>query len=162
MDKYYEQSELINGSPESVFAYVDNHANFSSHMSESSWMMGGGKMKVETDVGNGQKAGSHIKLSGKAFGVKIFLDEIITKYEPPYKKEWKTIGNLRLLVIGHYLMEFEINPEKDGAKLKVYISYKLPVSAGQRFLGYVFSGFYARWCVRQMLDGTRKNFSANN
>lgn len=161
MNKHYEESELIEGFPESVFAYVDDHANFSSHMSESSWMMGGGKMKVETDEGHGQKVDSHIKLSGFAFGIKIFLDEIVTKHEPPYRKEWQTVGEPRLLVIGHYVMGLEITPEGKSSKLKVYINYKLPATVGQFLLGLIFSRFYAKWCVRQMLDSTKKKFSTN-
>ena len=36
-------------------------------------------MATETDEGKGQRIGSHIRLSGKAFGIPIFLDEIHEK-----------------------------------------------------------------------------------
>lgn len=39
---------------------------------------GGGKMETWVDKGKGQKVGSHIKMSGKVFGINLFLDEVIT------------------------------------------------------------------------------------
>src|SRR3972149_11669376 len=100
--RHYENSTFISASAEEIFAYIDDHKRFSSHMGQSSWMMGGGKMEVTVDEGHGQKVGSHIRLSGKAFGIKLFLDEIVTWHEPPFVKMWKTVGNLKLLVIGQY------------------------------------------------------------
>ncbi len=102
--RHYEDSMLTSASPGELFAYIDDHARFSSHMSQSSWMMGGGRMDVSVDEGSGQKVGSHIRLSGTAFGIKLFLDEVVTRHEPPRIKTWETVGDLRLLVIGHYGM----------------------------------------------------------
>jgi hypothetical protein len=53
---------LIPAPPEQVFAFVDDHSRFSSHMSQSSWMMGGGRMSIELDEAKGQAVGSHIRL----------------------------------------------------------------------------------------------------
>jgi hypothetical protein len=155
----YEESVLINADTRDVFAYADDPSRFSSHMSESSWMMGGGRMDVETDDGHGQRVGSHIRLSGNAFGISLFLDEVVTQYEPPNRKTWQTVGTPKLLVIGHYQMGLEINAEDSKSRLRVFIDYELPLSWRTRWLGYLFGRSYARWCVRQMLRDVPEYFA---
>jgi hypothetical protein len=156
--RHYEESAFIHGSPNQVFDYVDDHSRLSSHMSESSWMMGGGRMSIEVDEGRGQVVGSHIRLGGKVFGIKVFLDEVVTHRESPRKKVWETVGNPKLLVIGKYSMGVEIYDEKGGSRLRVFIDYELPTEASTRWLGYLLGGMYAKWCVRQMLRDAREQF----
>lgn len=86
-EKHYEESLVVPTKPEEVFNFADDHNNFSSHMSRSSWMMGGGKMETKMDVDHGQKVGSHIKMNGKILGIRLFLDEVVTKREVPKLKE---------------------------------------------------------------------------
>ena len=155
--RHYEETSSIPTSPEELFAYVDDHKRFSSHMNKSSWMMGGGKMDVSVDEGNGQKIGSHIRLSGIAFGMKLFLDEIVTHHEPPHLKIWETVGIPKLLVVGAYRMGIEIKPQDNGSRLRVYIDYDLPIH--NVWLGELFSGMYAKWCVRQMIKGASDYFA---
>jgi len=126
---------------------------------QSYWMMGGGRMDIQADAGHGQVVGSHIRLSGKILGIHLFLDEVVTQYEPPYRKAWRTVGTPRLLVIGHYRMGFEINAENGGSKLRVFIDYELPTTPSTRWLGYLFGGIYAKWCVRQMIQSVREDLS---
>ena len=40
-ERHYEESVVVNAKREKVFAYADDHRNFSSHMNKSSWMMEG-------------------------------------------------------------------------------------------------------------------------
>ena len=156
---HYENSVLIPADPQSIFTYADHHTNFSSHMNNSSWMMGGGKMKTHVDERKGQKLGSHIKMSGKVFGINLFLDEVITRHEPPFYKEWQTVGKVNLLVIDNYILGFEIKPDNGGSLLRVYIDYDLPKSAKTYWLGILFGRMYAKWCVRQMINGTLNHFA---
>lgn len=157
---HYEESIQIPAPPKKVFDYVDDHSRFSSHMSKSSWMMGGGKMDVQTDEGKGQKVGSHIRLSGKVLGLKLFLDEVVTQRHSPRRKVWQTVGSPKLLVIGSYQMGLEIIPQNYKSILKVFIDYDLP-KGKTRWLGYLFGGMYAKWCVRQMINGARFNFKGS-
>ena len=80
--RHLECSTVINASAEDVFAFVDDHARLSSHMNESSWMMGGGRMSVDVDAAQGQAVGSHIRLSGRVFGIHIYLDEVLRLVRP--------------------------------------------------------------------------------
>lgn len=157
--KHYEETVFIPATPEVLFAYLDDHTRFSSHMSTPSWRMGGGSMQTSVDEGRGQNVGSHIQLQGTVFGVHLFLDEVVLEHRPPSRKVWKTVGTPRLLVIGHYRMGFEITFEKAGSNLRVFIDYELPESTRTRWLGVLFSKLYARWCVRQVGHGSSEYFS---
>lgn len=156
MERHYEASIIINASPENIFNFANDHRNFSSHMNQSNWMMGGQKMETVIDQGHGQRVGSHIRMEGKIFGVRLFLDEVITEYAPPRKKVWKTVGDLNLLVIGNYQLGFEIRPEKDNSIFKVFIDYDLP---RKRWIGKLFGKIYAKWCVKQMIKSVKGNFT---
>ena len=154
--RHLESSAFIDASPEHVFAFVDDHARFSSHMNESSWMMGGGRMSVELDGAKGQAIGSHIRLSGRVFGVALYLDEVVTRRDPPTIKVWETVGAPRLLVVGAYSMGVQITPERGGSRLRVFIDYRLPDGPVTYWLGWLFGRLYAQWCVNQMLTGVVK------
>ncbi len=156
--RHYEESASLAASPEDVFAYADDHTNFSSHMNKSSWMMGGGSMNTHIDDKKFQEVGSHIQMDGNVLGVKLFLDEVITQHKPPHHKEWKTVGDLNLVVIDHYKLGFNIELENSNSRFTVYIDYGLPQSVGARILGHLFGGMYAKWCVRQMLNGVAEHF----
>lgn len=158
--RHYEEKSIVPATAEKVFAYIDDHTRFSSHMNKSSWMMGGGKMETKVDEGKGQKIGSHILLSGTAFGIKIFLDEVVTSHQPPLIKTWETVGVPKLLIVGSYGMGIEIKSLNDQSQLRVYIDYDLPPT--NTWLGRLFSGIYAKWCVRQMIKGTREEFVSHS
>lgn len=155
---HYEEQAEIQTSAETLFDYVDDHTKFSSHMNKSSWMMGGGRMDTNVDEGRGQKVGSHIRMSGTAFGVKLFLDEVVTRHEPPQMKTWETVGTPKLLIIGQYGMGIDIRSQGDHSLMRVYIDYDLPTK--NAWLGKLFSAWYAKWCVEQMLNGARTHFSS--
>lgn len=159
-ERHYEDSVLVPADAEKVFAFIDDHTRLSSHMNTSSWMMGGGRMDTSIDAGHGQEIGSHIRMSGKVFGISIFLDEVVTRREPPRIKIWETVGTPRLLVIDQYRMTVEIQPQENGSLLRVSIDYNLPTT--NRLLGKLFSGYYAKWCVQQMIKDARSYFIENN
>jgi len=156
--RHYEAKSAINASAEMVFAHVDDQARLSSHMSQSSWETGGGSMKIEFDKDHGQTVGSLIRLSGRILGMTLLVEEVVAERTPPRQKVWETIGSPRLLVIGHYRMGFDIEPQGERSLLSVYIDYALPASGLARWLGWIFGGFYARWCVGQMVRDTAEHF----
>lgn len=157
---HHESSALVNTTAEILFQHVDDHSRLSSHMSRSSWMMGGGKMTVETDEGQGRKIGSRIRVAGRACGMLLELEEIVTEHSPPRRKIWETIGQPRLLIIGGYQMGFDITPRPDGSLFRVYIDYALPRSATGRLLGRLFGKFYAQWCTESMVNDAVRRFAS--
>jgi hypothetical protein len=158
---YHSETSGFVGAPAAtVFAYADDSARLSSHMSKSSRMMGGGRMETELDAGRGQVVGSRIRLSGKVFGIELSVEEIVTERLPPQSKAWETTGSPRLLVIEHYRMGFEIAPQENGSLLRVYIDYALPEDLPARWLGVLLGRYYARWCTDQMVRDTAKHFAS--
>ena len=156
---HYELEAPIHAPAEAVFDFADDHARFSSHMSQSSWMMGGGKMEVEVDANKGRTVGSHIRLSGRVFGLALRVDEVVTDRRPPFRKVWKTVDTPRLLIIGGYRLGFEVMPNRDESRLMVFIDFEYP-TGWTAWLGRLAGGWYARWCVRQMVDGVAAHFAA--
>ena len=159
LSHHHESAAFVQASAENVFALIDDHARLSSHMTKASWKMGGGRMAIELDQGAGQCIGSRIRLTGRVFGIRIELEEVVTEREPPRSKVWETTVPPRLLVIGHYRMGFEIAPERDGARLRVFIDYALPEAAPARWLGYLLGRHYARWCTERMVRDAAKQLT---
>ena len=151
LSHHHESGALVPASAENVFALIDDHARLSSHMTKASWKMGGGRMFVELDQGAGQRVGSRIRLTGRVLGIRLKLEEVVTERNPPRRKVWETTAQPKLLVIGHYRMGFEITPEGDGARLRVFIDYALPDRAPARWLGYLLGRYYAKWCTERMV-----------
>ena len=155
---HHEASAVIAASAEDVFAYADNPARLSSHMEKSSWAMGGGNMNVELDEGGGRNVGSHIRLSGHAFGIELSLDEVLLERDAPWRKAWQTVARPKLLVIDRYRMGFDISPRGSASLLRVFIDYALPDKGIERWLGRLFGRFYAAWCTRQMVSDAVRHF----
>jgi hypothetical protein len=55
-------------------------------------------------------------------------------------------------------MGLELKRENGNSRLRVFIDYDLPTGRAARWLGRVFGGMYATWCVDQMLKGPSKHF----
>src|SRR6516165_2052003 len=88
----FEADARACASPEIVFARLDDQTRLAEHMERPSAIMGGGRMTYEFDEGRGMAVGSHIKMGGSAFGLQLFVDEVITERAPPWRKTWKTVG----------------------------------------------------------------------
>lgn len=157
-ERYEEATVVLAATPAEVFAFVDDHTRLAAHMDRSSWMTGGGRMSVEIDDQHGQSVGSHIRMGGRAFGLRISLDEVVTAHEPPHAKTWETVGQPKLVVIGRYRMGVLILDQGGKSSLQVWIAYDLP--RRNRWLGRLFAGAYARWCVRQMASDAQSHFAS--
>ena len=156
-----ESSALVSASPERVFSLIDDHERLASHMSQSSWRMGGGRMKSVLDERRGRSVGAHIRVSGRVLGLELSLDEVVTEREPPTRKVWETVGSPRLLVIGPYRMGFEVAPNGSGSLLRVFIDYATPSSWPARWLSRIFGGYYAHWCTQSMVNDAVRQFAAS-
>ena len=115
-------------------------------------------MSTEMDAGKGRAVGSHIRMRGRILGFALDLDEVVTVHEPPTAKEWQTVGTPTLLVIGHYRMGVNLQPIFGGVHLNIFIDYEFPERGWTYWLGRLFGGMYARWCVKKMLEGVVIHF----
>jgi hypothetical protein len=159
LPRHFEAVAHVLAAPEQVFERLDDHTRLAEHMSRPSAMMGGGAMTYEFDAGRGQDVGSHIRMGGTAFGIALFVDEVVTEREPPRRKVWRTVGSPRLIIIDAYEMGFEIGGDVEGSLLRVWIDYALPTSGPGRWAGPVLGALYARWCVRRMVGDAVQAFA---
>lgn len=157
----FERRVRVAAPPSEVFARLDDQTHLGAHMEERSAMMGGGRMTFEFDEGRGQAIGSHIRMSGSAFGVSLFVDEAVTERQPPNRKAWKTIGPTTMLIIRDYEMGFDIAAKGSHSELCVWIHYSLPLNFLGRLFGWLLAPLYARWCVGRMVTDAANFFSAS-
>ena len=161
LGRHYEHAAFIRTSVDRLFAHVDDHVRLSSHMTKSSWMMGGGRMDVKFDEGRGQRVGSRIRVAGRVFGLRLSLEEVVVERDPPLRKVWETTTPPRLLVIGHYRMGFDIVPANERAELHVFIDWTVPDTIPARWLGFLFGRVYARWCANRMIRDAAAHFDTH-
>ncbi|MDQ0464045.1 hypothetical protein QO010_001816 [Caulobacter ginsengisoli] len=160
MTRHQEARVRVSAPPRAVFERLDDQTHLAEHMTKPSMMMGGGAMTYDFDEARGQAVGSHIRMGGEAFGLSLFVDEVVTERDPSRRKVWRTVGTPRLLVVGPYEMGFELTPAGEGSDLRVWIDYDLPERGLGRWLGAFPAGLYARWCVQRMAADAVENFSA--
>lgn len=159
--RHYEEGRLIHASADEVFSVVDIFQNLSKHMAEPNWRMLWGWMRAKTDEKGGQEVGSVVCLNGSVLGIKLSVVERVTRREAPYRKSWETFNGISLLVIGHYTLGFEIVPQGDNSRMTAHIDYELPSSVRIRWLGHLLGDFYAKWCVREILNAAQHHFQAH-
>ena len=75
-----------------IFAWLDDHRRLSAHMEKRSLMMAGATMTTELDSQRGQAVGSVIRMKGVMLGVPLYVEEVVTQYEPPFSEN---LGNTR-------------------------------------------------------------------
>ena len=154
---HLESVVRVGASPAALFAELDDHDRLVSHMMRSSAMMAGSTMRFSYDEGAGRAIGSRIVMSGRMLGLDLKAEEVVTERDPPFRKSWETIGAPRLLVIGGYRMGFEIVPEAEHSKLRLFIDYE-DAPPPWRWLGWLLGRAYARWCVENMAKGAATAF----
>jgi len=162
MSHHFESSGFVPATPGELFSYVDDHERLSSHMTRSSWMMGGGRMDVHFDAGRGRRLGSRIRMSGRAFGLQLSLEEVVGEYDSPRHKSWETVGEPRLLIVGPYRMGFDVAPQTGGSNLRVFIDYELPHGTRARWLTKKLASWYAAWCTQRMVEDAVAHFAARH
>ena len=156
--RHRDYSGKVNAGASDLFRYLDDHRRLSSHMSQSSWRMAGSRMDIVLDEGQGQRPGSRIRLHGRVLGLNVFVETVVTEHAAPRVKVWETVQAPRLLVIGAYRMGFEIGPQSEGSRLRVFIDYELPLSGPPRVLGRLLGDWYATWCTRQMVRDAQAHY----
>lgn len=148
----------VDASPDALFAFLDDHRNLSAHMEQKSWMMMGSRMEIRLDEGAARSVGSKFGFTGSVLGIPLSVEEVVTERDPPGRKEWATIVEPTLWVIGRYRMGFRIEPRSDWSVLTVFIGYDLPQRLGTRWLGWLLGGFYAKWCTNRMANDAARRF----
>ena len=114
----------IHSSLDKVFAQMDDFSKTGVHMSESSMMMMGSKLKLEQLSINPTGVGAKYRWYGKMIGMTMNFSETVTKWQSPKMKEWETVGESKIIIMSWYRMWFEITPAENGTLAKISISYR--------------------------------------
>lgn len=154
--KLYGKGILINSTTEKVFSQMDDFSKTGMHMSESSMMMMGSKLKLEQLSTMATGVGAKYRWYGKMMGMTIDFSEVVTKWQPPLLKEWETIGDAQIIIMSWYRMWFEILPDRHGTRAKLSISYLPPKEWYYKILSFFFVRWYCNWCLNNMLNDTKK------
>lgn len=158
--RHFEQSIDLHASVGAVYAHLDDFERLGAHMMHSSWMMAGSAMRYEFDAERGRKLGAKVRIVGSFLGIELMIDEEISRYEPPLRKAWTTVGKPKMIIMRGYSLGFDLAATADGCRLTVFIDYELPERGMARWLGRMFGATYARWCVTSMITDAAKAFGS--
>ena len=147
---------FIHSTPEKVFAQMDDFSKTGMHMSESSMMMMGSKLKLEQLSTNPTGVGAKYRWYGKMMGMTMDFSEAVTKWQPPILKEWETFGDAKMIIMSWYRMWFEIAPAENGTIAKLSISYLPPKEWFYKILSFFFANWYCNCCLKNMLGDAKK------
>lgn len=148
---------LIQSTPEKVFQQMDDFSKTGMHMSESSLMMMGSKLKLEQLSPNSTGVGASYRWYGKIMGITMDFSETVTKWQADKLKEWEIVGNAKIIIMSWYRMWFDISPAEAGAIAKISISYLPPKEWYFKILSFFFANLYCDWCLNSMLTDTKRN-----
>ena len=155
--KIKTKSILIYSTPAKVFAQMDDFSKTGMHMSESSMMMMGSKLKLEQLSTNATGVGASYRWYGKMMGMIMDFSEKVTTWQPPKLKEWETTGEAKIIIMSWYRMWYEITPAENGTIAKLSISYLSPRQWYFKLLSFLFANWYCNWCLNNMLNDTKSN-----
>lgn len=160
--KSISKTITIQAAPEKVFVQMDDFSKTGMHMSESSMMMMGSKLKLEQLSPNLSGLGAKYRWYGKMMGMTIDFEEKVTKWEPHNLKEWETIGDAQIIIMRWYRMGFKITPSENATIVLMSISYEPPKAWFFRLLSFLLAPLYCNWCLNNMLNDTKKAMELQN
>jgi hypothetical protein len=134
---------------------MDNFSKTGMHMSESSMMMMGSKLKLAQLSTNANGVGASYRWYGKLMGMTMDFSETVTKWQPPKLKEWETIGEAKLLschgiACGLKLLRLKTEQSQNFQSAICRQSWYFKI------LSFIFAKWYCNWCLNNMLNDTKK------
>jgi hypothetical protein len=160
-ERCLEQTVVVPAPPARVFAWLDDPRNTGWHMSRPSFAMLGGALRVErlstTDTG----VGATYRSWGRVLGLRIDFTTTVVRWVADQEKVWRTIGDPRLIVLGHFEMRFGVEPVNEGTRLTMALEYELPPKSVGRLLGWALAAPYAKWCLRRMCRDAKVAFGTD-
>lgn len=155
--KSIERMEIYDTAPEDVFMCIDNLGVTGMHMTQSSRMMMGSKLKLDylTEQHNG--LGTKYRWIGKMMGMTMDFTVEVTKWVDGKEKTWETVGESRMIIYSWYQMHLTTTPMfNKGTKAELSITYKKPKGLVNNILCFLLADWYCNWCLKQMLGDAKK------
>jgi hypothetical protein len=141
----------IHSTPEKVFAYMDQSVNIGMHMTESSTMMMGSKLKLIQLSENATGLHSKFKWAGDILGLPIDFTVEVIWWIKDKEKVWETVGNAKMIIMKWYQMHLFLSPEGKDTNVSLTIVYQLPDPFIHKVISFFLAPLYANWCLKNML-----------
>ena len=154
--KTLSRNEYFHASRQEVFNTIDDLGVTGMHMTESSMMMMGSKLKLEFLTTSKTGPGSRYRWTGRMMGLTMDFTVEVTKWIQGVEKVWETIGEAKLILYSWYRMKLFLNEANEGTEAELSISYEKPKGFFKRILAFFFADWYCRWCLKKMLGDAKK------
>ena len=89
-------------------------------------------------------------------GLPMDFTVAVTKWVEGREKQWETVGAARMIILSWYRMDLRLVDEIHGTMATLSIAYTLPRPLLRRLVARVLAPWYAGWCLRHMLNDSRK------
>ena len=157
--KTIQKNKKFHASPEVVFDCLDDLGVTGMHMTKSSMPMMGGQIHLEFLTTH--KTGLHTKYrwTGKALWRILYFTVEVTKWIKDKEKTWETIGRAQIIIYSWFQMNLKIETNSAETIAHLSISYEKPKGILNQILCFLVGSFYARWCLKNMLNDTEKKLS---
>jgi len=154
--KTIKRTETYHADPEKVFEHLDDLGVTGMHMTKSSAMMMGSKLHLEFLTEYHTGLGSKYRWTGKMMGIDMDFTVEVTKWIRSVEKVWETIGKAKMIIYSWYRMRLLLSQENDNTIAELSITYEKPTGWFARLISFLVADWYCRWCLKNMLDDTRK------
>ena len=155
--KTLSRTERYPDSSAYVFKMIDDLGVTGMHMTESSMMMMGSKLKLQFLTSNKTGLGSRYRWSGKMMGLTMDFTVEVTRWIAGKEKVWETIGPAKLIIYSWYRMNLVVEDAGRATQAELSITYERPKGLFYKLLCVIFADWYCKWCLRQMLGDARKS-----
>ncbi|MEJ5962972.1 SRPBCC family protein [Pedobacter immunditicola] len=147
---------IIAAPADKVFDYMDQLDKTGMHMMKSSTMMMGSKLALVQVSENSSGLNSSYRWHGSVMGWNTDFTVRVTKWIRYKEKVWETIGEAKMIIMSWYRMKLLVMRQNQASEVELSIDYKLPRSGFYRVLGYIFAPIYSHWCLKNMLNDSKK------
>ena len=148
--------KIYNAPPEKVFVYLDDLGVTGMHMTKSSAMMMGSKLRLQYLTTNHTGPGSKYRWTGKMLGMNMDFTVEVTRWNRGVEKVWETIGEAKMIIYSWYRMHLKLWKNEDKTVAELSITYEPPKGWFFKMVSFLVAAWYCNWCLKNMLDDTQK------
>jgi hypothetical protein len=154
--KTIRKIKKFHASPEAVFDCLDDLGVTGMHMAKSSMPMMGGKMELKFLTSHQSGLYTRYRWTGKVLWWVLDFTVEVTKWIKDKEKTWETIGPAQIILYSGFQMNLKIETNSVETIANLSISYEKPKGVFNKVLCFLLGSFYARWCLKNMLNDTEK------
>lgn len=155
--KTIKRIETYNAPAEKVFSCIDDLGVTGMHMTKSSAMMMGSKLRLEYLTTNHTGLGSKYRWTGTMMGMKMDFTVAVTRWIEGVEKIWETIGEARMIIYSWYRMHLLILEKGNTTEAELSITYEKPKGWVAKIISFLFADWYCDWCLKNMLTDAKRN-----